>query len=30
MTSAAIIVLLALMLVLNGVAVWLRMRYEKQ
>ncbi|MAP95050.1 MAG: phosphate ABC transporter, permease protein PstA [Ponticaulis sp.] len=30
MTSAAIIILLALMLILNGLAVWLRMRYEKR
>lgn len=30
MTSVAILVLLALMLCLNGVAVWLRMRFEKR
>lgn len=30
LTSAAIVVLLALMLLFNGLAVWLRMRYEKK
>ena len=29
-TSAAIIVLLALMLTLNGLAIWLRKKYEKR
>ena len=30
LTSAAIMILLGLMLLLNGLAVWLRMRYDKK